>query len=479
MTKWRFKVSEAISPAQQNVTEQPKKKGNLNPVIILLSVVVVAVLMTYFFDSGQFERNGKLIIPGTYQVLEKDVSPLNLIGIYPQEGKAQAVSLLDALVSIPQAITKQAGMIFMVLFIGGMFGVLDKVGAIETGLERTLSATRGNVYLLVPILMVVFSMGSTFMGMAKEFLLVIPMVVAMATRLGLSKIIGLAIVTIPVKVGYLASITNPYALSVAQPLVDVPIFSGMGMRIFVYVVLMIIGVAYVLHSIRKEARTTEIIAQWDNKPLPVRHTLVLTVLGLGIAFLVYASQTWKWKYNELSAYYISLGVIFAVIGGLSANDTINAFISGMKKVLIAGVLIGLATSVAIVLAQGKVLDTIIYHLAGVIGEGQPTLAAYGMFFSQLVIDVAIPSTSGQAAVTMPILGPLGQLSGVDPHTTVLAFLMGNGATNIITPTSSGLLIFLATAQVGWGQWARYIFPFFLITIACTLVFLSISLHVYA
>ena len=100
----------------------------------------------------------------------------------------------------------------------------------------------------------------------------------------------------------------------------------MGMRIFVYVVLMIIGVAYVLHSIRKEARTTEIVAQWDNKPLPIRHTLVLTVLGLGIAFLVYASQTWKWKYNELSAYYISLGVIFAVIGGLSANDTINAFI---------------------------------------------------------------------------------------------------------------------------------------------------------
>lgn len=448
-------MSDAISPVQQEVAVQAKKKSSLNPVIILLSVVLVAVLMTYFLDSGQFQRSGKLIVPGSYQVLEKAVSPLNLVGIYPEQGTAKAVSLLDALVSIPQAITKQAGMIFMVLFIGGMFGVLDKIGAIETGLERTLSATRGNVYVLVPLLMIVFSFGSTFMGMAKEFLLVIPMVVAMANRMGLSKIIGLAIVAIPVKVGYLASITNPYALSIAQPLVGVPVFSGMGMRIFVYLVLMMIGIAYVLYSVRKEARSTQIVAHWDNKPLPVRHTLVLLVLGVGIAFLVYASQTWKWKYNELSAYYIALGTIFAIIGGLSANDTINAFINGMKKVLIAGVLIGLATAVAIVLTQGKVLDTIIYHLAGVIGEGQPTLAAYGMFFSQLLIDVAIPSTSGQAAVTMPILGPLGQLSGVDPHTTVLAFLMGNGATNIITPTSSGLLIFLVTAQVGWGQWAIY------------------------
>ncbi|GAM57784.1 short-chain fatty acids transporter [Vibrio ishigakensis] len=368
-------------------------------------------------------------------------------------------------------------MIFMVLFIGGMFGVLNKVGAIETGLERTLSVTKGNVYLLVPFMMIVFSMASTFMGMAKEFLLVIPMVVAMALRLGLSRVIGLAIVCLPVKVGYLASITN-IRLSVAQPLVGVPIFSGMGMRVFVYAVLMILAIVYVLWGIRKEAKGMTIAADWDDTPLPTRHTLVLLALGVGIGFLVYASQTWKWKYNELSAYYLFLGVVFAALGGLNTNDTINAFIDGMKKVLIAGVLIGLATSVALILAQGQVLDTIIYSLAGVVGDNQPLLAAFGMFLSQLVIDVAIPSTSGQAAVTMPILGPLGQLSGVDPHTTVLAFLMGNGATNIITPTSSGLLIFLATAQVGWGQWARYVFPFFLMIIGCALAFLAISLQVY-
>ncbi|MBD1572600.1 YfcC family protein [Vibrio sp. S17_S38] len=450
----------------------------MNPVIILLLVVLAAVLMTYFLDSGKFERNGKLIVPGTYQVLAKSVSPVNLINIYPQKEAAHAVSLLDALVSIPEAINKQSGMIFMVLFIGGMFGVLNKVGAIETGLERMLSATKGNVYILVPAMMIIFSMGSTFMGMAKEYLLVIPMVVAMANRMGMSSLIGLAIVAIPVKVGYLASITNPYALSIAQPLVGVPVFSGMGMRIFVYVVLMIIGILYVLRSIKKEAKNSTIEMSWNSTKLPARHTWVLLTLAMGIGFLVYASQTWHWKYNELSAYYLSLGILFAIVGGLTANETVDAFVSGMKKVLIAGVLIGLATAVAILLSKGQILDTIIHSLASVVGENNSNLAAYGMFFSQLLIDIAIPSTSGQAAVTMPILGPLGQLAGVDPQTTVLAFLMGNGATNIITPTSSGLLIFLATAQVGWGQWARYIFPFFLIIILCAMAFLSLSLAVY-
>ncbi|MBL4831410.1 MAG: YfcC family protein [Aliivibrio sp.] len=478
-----MKTTEQVLPpntinSEEMDSSKPKSK-TLNPVIILLFVLLAAVIMTYFIDSGQFERNGKLIIPGTYQVIEKEMSVLNLVGIYPEESQAKAVSLLDALVSIPKAIDKRAGMIFMVLFIGGMFGVLNRVGAIETGLERMLSVTKGNVYVLVPCLMIVFSMGSTFMGMAKEYLLVIPMVIAMASRMGMSNIIGLAIVAVPVKVGYLASITNPYALSIAQPLVGVPVFSGMGMRVFVYIVLMIIGIAYVLRSIQKEAKTQSLSCDWDSTPLSLRHKLILLSLALGVGFLVYASQTWHWKYNELSAYYLALGVLFAILGGLSANDTVNAFVDGMKKVLIAGVLIALATSVALVLAQGQVLDTIVYNLANLVGNNNPTFAAFGMFFSQLLIDVVIPSTSGQAAVTMPILAPLGQLAGVDPHTTVLAFLMGNGATNIITPTSSGLLIFLATARVGWGEWARYIFPFFLMIIASAMVFLTISLAVYA
>jgi uncharacterized ion transporter superfamily protein YfcC len=147
----------------------------------------------------------------------------------------------------------------------------------------------------------------------------------------------------------------------------------------------------------------------------------------------------------------------------------------MQKVLIAGVMIGLATAVQIILATGDVLDSIVNWLAQLIGSHGPFVSALGMFFSQLLLELLIPSTSGQAAVTMPIFGPLAQLSGVTPQTTVYAFLLGHGLTNMISPTSSGLLVLLAAAQVGWGQWARMILPLMLVfsVIAIALLMLAV------
>jgi uncharacterized ion transporter superfamily protein YfcC len=162
------------------------------------------------------------------------------------------------------------------------------------------------------------------------------------------------------------------------------------------------------------------------------------------------------------------------VAGICASEAAGAFVDGMKKVLMAGVLIGLATAVEIILSTGQVLDTIVNNLSNLVSDHGPLVSAYGMFFAQLGLDVLIPSTSGQAAVTMPIFGPLGQLSGVSAQTTVYAFLLGNGLTNLITPTSSGLLVLLATAQVGWGQWARFIWPLCLVFAAIAMCLLSIA-----
>src|SRR5699024_10713657 len=151
-------------------------------------------------------------------------------------------------------------------------------------------------------------------------------------------------------------------------------------------------------------------------------------------------------------------------------------VSGMKKVMIAAVLIGMAVAVALILSESQVMDTIVSFLVGLVGGHGPYVSAYAMVVCQLLIDVAIPSTSGQAAVTMPILGPVGELVGVSPQTTVFAFLMGNGLTNVITPTSSGLLIFLATAEVSWVKWFKYVFPLFLVlaVIAFSMVTLAVA-----
>ena len=477
MSEPQITITQSTTAATKVASGHAGQRKPINPAIILLSIVLLAVAFTYVVNSGTFQRQNALVVPGSYQVMEKSHSLTQLFSVEPRQANdsvARPVSLVEGFMAIPQGIEKRAALIFMVLFIGGMFGVLNKAGVIDAGLERLLGMTRGNIYVLVPMLMLVFSAGSTFMGLAKEFILIVPLMVAMANRLGLSNLIGLAIVCISVKIGYLASITNPVALSVAQPMVGLPIFSGMSMRIAAYALFLSVGIAFVLWSIHKQGFDASAKISFEHKPLPMRHLLNLLVLGSGIAFMVFASTRWSWKYHELSAFYLALSIAFAAIAGMGPSATASAFVDGMKKVLIAGVLIGLATAVEIILTAGQVLDTIVNGLASVVSDHGPVVSAYAMFFSQLGLDVLIPSTSGQAAVTMPIFGPLGQLSGVSPQTTVYAFLLGNGLTNMITPTSSGLLVLLATAQVGWGQWARYILPLFLIYMALAMVLLAIA-----
>ncbi|MWP80097.1 YfcC family protein [Glaesserella parasuis] len=455
----------------------------MSPVIMMMLIVIITMVLTFVLPSGEYQRENKLVVPNSYQVIEKPISAMNFVSASlaeKEKGQAAPVGIADALQSVPEGIAKQSGLIFMVLFIGGMFGILNKTGAIEAGLERTLVLTRGNIYLLVPVIMVIFSAGSTFMGLAKEYLLVIPMVIALTSRLGYSNVLGLAIVTIAVKVGYLASITNPYALSVAQPLLGLPVFSGLSLRVLTYFVMMALGIAFVLWKAKQERlqnnfQTTTVT--FESKPLSNQHTAMLTVLIIGVAFMVYGSNEWKWKTSALSAYYMFLSMVFAAIAGMRPSEAADAFVSGMKKVMIAAILIGLATAVEIVLSKGKVLDTVIHYLVDFIGSGGAYVSAYSMFFSQLLLDIAIPSTSGQAAVTMPIMGPVGQLSGVSPQTTVLAFLMGNGLTNVITPTSSGLLIFLATAQVSWTQWAKFIWPLIIMLAIVAMALLTLAVYI--
>lgn len=455
-----------------------KKKPSKSPVVVMGIIVLIATVLTYLIRSGKFEKDGKQIVPGSFENIPKEYGFWDIfVGTGAPEGSAAPVSFVQMIHSIPLGIAKEADLIFMVMFIGGMFGVLQSTGTIDAGLERLLKLAKGNVYLLVPALMIIFSFGSTFMGMAKEFLLVIPIVIAMTNRLELPRVIGLAIVAIPVKVGYASSITNPFALSIAQPLVNLPIFSGMWLRVLTYIIMMIAGIAFVLFTIwrYRKGQPASVAFEFEAEGLSRRQSIILSLLGIGVVGMIVGSQTFSWDASSLAAYYLFLAVLFGIAAGYGPSAIATEFVSGMKKVMIAAVLIGMAVAVAIILAEGQVMDTIINFLVGLVGGHGPYVSAYAMVVCQLLIDVAIPSTSGQAAVTMPILGPVGELVGVSPQTTVFAFLMGNGLTNVITPTSSGLLIFLATAEVSWSRWCKYVLPLFLIL--AVIAFLMVTLAV--
>lgn len=487
---------------------KPQKKM-LHPVAIMLLIMLFAMALTYMLDSGMFQRAGKLVVAGTYHVLPKERQLSDVLYSPPHGKSAAPASLVSTLAAIPKGLSQSADLIFMVMIIGGMFGIIRKSRAIDAGIDRLLEVTRGNVYWLTPLLMIALACGSTFLGLISEYLVLIPVVVLLAERLELPPLFGVGLVLIAAKIGYIASITNPLALNITQPLLALPALNGVGLRVFVFCLYLALGIGYMLFQVRKmsaarrpsaghapyTAENTEqqqknhssgaparLTGAGASSPVPAaagtrlanRHLALLCVLGASIVALIYGVNRYNWHSRDLSTFYLAVAIVSALIAGLPLRDSCDAFLDGMKGMVLAGLLIGLAAAINIVLRDSMVLDTVIYKLSSLADGHSTTFAAQGMMFVEMILDVLVPSTSGKAAMSIPILGPIGQLAGIGKQSIVQAFLFGNGLTNMITPTSGMLLAFLAAGKVNLLEWLKFILPLFLL-----LAVLSLAIMAYA
>jgi uncharacterized ion transporter superfamily protein YfcC len=456
------------APPAEGAGQEARPHGKmLHPVVMMLWVLAAALAMTWFVDAGRFERHDKLVIPGTYHVVPKSSDIATLVAPVVTKStpeRAAPASLVSVFVAIPNGLIKNAPLIVMVMFVGGMFGVMRRTGVVDAGIDRLLQLTAGNVYVLAPLLMILIGLGSTLLGFISEYLVIIPMVMLLARRLGLSNLFAVALVAIAAKVGYIASVTNPLSLAVAQPIVGVPLFSGLALRLGVFVVFLALGIAYLLWYVRRSGYRRDAAVQALHAPTPLsrRHKATLVLLAMAAAALVFGTRELKWGNVELSAFYVAISIVTALVGRLDSRSASEAFVDGMKGMVLAGLLIGLAASVELILQGSFVLDTLIDYFTR-LARGQSSVwVANGLMAVQMLLDVFIPSVSGKAAVSMPIIGPIAQLSGVSGQTSVLAFVLGGGLTNMVTPTSGMLLAYLATARVGFGEWIRFILPLFLV-----------------
>jgi uncharacterized ion transporter superfamily protein YfcC len=465
-------TTERGTPDHPGHEEKPHGKMP-HPVVMMIWVLVAALAMTWFVDAGHYERKDKLVVPGTYHVTPKphDIAQLTSPGVTkstPQQ--AQAASLVSVFVAVPKGLIKNAPLIFMVMFIGGMFGVMRKTGVVDAGIDRLLQLTAGNVYVLAPLLMAFVGLGSTLLGFISEYLVIIPMVMVLAKRLGLPNLFAVGLVAIAAKIGYIASVTNPLSLAVAQPIVGVPLFSGISMRIGVFVVFLTLGILYLLYHVHKSgyrredarAALNDEAQSHPHQKLSRRHKATLVVLTFAAAMLVIGTRELRWSNIELSAFYVFVSIVTAAVGRLDSRSAADAFVDGMKIQILPGLLIGLAASVELILQDSMVLDTLIDYFTRLTHSQSPGWVANGLMAVEMLLDVFIPSVSGKAAVSMPIIGPIAQLSGVSGQTSVLAFILGGGLTNMVTPTSGMLLAYLATARVGFGEWIKFILPLFVV-----------------
>lgn len=437
----------------------PAHKRALHPILMMLGILLFAVALTYVLDAGQFKRQGHLVVPASYHLIPKDNSPAALFALttptstaaraYP----ASAVSLIHA---IPEGLTKSAALVFMVMFVGGMFEVFKATGALDSGLNRLVALSRGNLYVLGPLLIVAVGLGSTFLGLISEYLVLLPVVLALGERLKLSPLLSLAMLTFGAKLGYIASVSNPIVLPVAQGIAGVPLFSGASVRLAVFVVSLILAIAYFIYALRRAKVAASVTPEMST--ITLSQKAVLLVVALATVALVWAAPAYKWHNGELSAFYIFVAVVIAVVGRLDARETADAFVQGMKGMMLAAILIGLAATIELILQQSMVLDTVIDKLSSMLNGRPPAVVAVGIMGIEAVLDLLVPSTSGKAAISMPILAPIAHLSGLSPQTCVLAFLLGNGIMGIINPASGLTLAFLAIAKVGYGQWVRFAMP---------------------
>jgi uncharacterized ion transporter superfamily protein YfcC len=457
---------------------QVGRRWALDPVMMMFAALAIAVLLTWVLPSGQYERRGSsetaLVVPGTFHLIPKAVDAAALVQQPQTAQQAAPLSPFAIFTAVPAGLVKSANLIFMVLLLGGLLGVFRATGAFDAGIERLLGLTGGRLMVLTPVVMIILSAGSTFLGMITEYLIVIPVVIAIAERLGMSRLFGFTLLTLAAKVGYLASVTNPLALLIAQPIVGVPVFSGALVRFSLWALFLLLAIVFVL---RMEARPAK-VALLRSEPLSMRHFLIIAIICIALAILGYGSTVLGWRDSQFATLYVVTALCVGLAARMPAREGAHAFVEGMNSMMLAALLLGMARGVEIVLREGRILDTIIAYASSQVAHLAPVVVAPIIMGLEMVLTLLIPSTSAKAALSIPILGPIGQSVGVSGQTTVLAFILGNGLVNMFSPTSGMLLAFLAAGGISYARWFRLILPLFAVFTAISVcaVMLAVVFH---
>ncbi len=460
---------------------------------LLTGVVLVCSIFTYLITSGKYEREEKkvgtltrnVVVPGTYKELPKHITPQGVILGDEQEGKASPVSLFGFLSAIPRGMEKAADIIFFIFIIGGVFGILQRTGTIMAFIQKLLNIFGKSSTLLVIILMIAVAIGASTLGMGEEFLPLIPLFLIVSKKLGYDRVFGVGIVWLAAEIGFAAATTNPFTVQIAQGIAEIPLNSGIGFRLVFFVITLLVGIIFLLRygaKIKKDPSKS--IMPDDDFSLSElsfekiefkKYHLMIMIMGIGLfAFIIYAVQTFGWWINEMAGAFFLMGILAVIISRMSLSDASDAFVKGMKEMVVAALVVGFARGVQVVLQDGQILDTIIYSAATTLQNFHQFIAAGGMLVFQTSLNFFIPSGSGQAAVTMPLMAPISDLIGITRQTAVFAFTCGDGFSNMIIPTSGILMAVLSLAKVPYTKWLKFVFPLFAILFLLSIIFLILA-----
>ncbi len=439
----------------------PQAEGGrgLDIYIVLSALIAVAALLTWIIPAGRYERTvlpdgREAVVPGSYQVVER--SP---------------AGFMDVVTAIPDGLADAASVVFLVFLVAGSVGVMRRAGILDLGVNRLTAATGRRVELLIPALMFAFSAVSGVVGMPELSIAYLPIVQPLLVRMGCGPVTGTAVALLPTTLGAAFGVTVPATVGIGHMLAGLPMFSGAGYRFVFFLIIQTAAAVFVVRRARQEiARRDESGAPRETAGVPSegaapvsfsgrQKTAGIVALGLFAVFVV-AVLVLRLGFEEIGGAFVAMAVVVSLLAGRGPNQICADFNDSFREILVGALVCGVARGVSVVMTEGMVMDTVVYGAALLVSSLPPALTAVGVLFGQTAFNFLVPSGSGQALITLPILVPVADLAGVTRQVVVLATQWGDGITNVIFPTSGYFMATLVMARVGLVRWIRYYLPLF-------------------
>ena len=435
--------------------------------IILLFLIFVACIMTFIIPAGSFERisdpltNKSIVLNGSYKFQENTY-------VKPWEIPAYIFKTL-----ITPSVSR---MIFFILIIGGSFEPLMESGSFSIFINKMIYSRKTSISAMILSFLVAFSIIGFTTGLTTASIIFVPIALSISRSIGLDDIIGISMVMLGTNVGFTAGIFNPFNVGIAQTIAEIPMFSGSWIRWIVLVVYLIVTGLYLIYFAKKdkyfliennENNDKETVLSKKQKTTLFSFVVFLSILMIGI-------NIFKWSIPEIASLFITYGIIVGIIMGYSPNEICDLYVSGFKKMVKGAFIIGLAATIKTILVEGQILDTIAYFMSMWIFKLPSWAQLTGVFFVNGILNLLITSGSGQAALIMPILVPMSDILNLSRQSVVLAFQMGDGLTNLLSPISTTLSTILAISGVHYGKWFKFFLPLVIIYMMVGIPFMILA-----
>lgn len=458
--------------------------------VLLFGIIVLVAVLTWIVPSGTFERQelttssgqvASTVVPGTFRSVDKVSGDRDL-----RQG------LFDVLSAPAEGVVRAADVVAFVLVLGGAFAIITRTGAIDRGLHVLARTLSDKGIFVIPIMMMLVSLGGSTFGMSEEIIALYPIVVSLMFMLRFDSMSAVLILFLGTQVGYIGATINPFSVTLAQAIAGIQGNPQLWLRAIAWLAFTALAIAYTMWYANKVRRQPEASAVFnsdrelqqvfeisddDHPTFSIRDRIIIATFVTTLAVISWGLLSRGWYMAEIAAAFLACGLVAGAVAKMRPSRIAEHFVDGCRDFIYAAFVIGLARGILVVAEQGMIIDPILNVLSEFLGT-IPTYAFTTLvLLAHNLITLFVPSSSGEAALTMPVFAPLGDLVGINRDTMVIIYQFGNGLTNLISPTNGVLLAGLAITRIRFSQWFRVILPFFLMAWPLAAIFAVVSAYV--